>query len=221
MLIDLHNHSIWSKDGSDTLEELAENAVSRGVDVLGISDHNYWISKERLNEYRNDVYQLRKKYRGRLEILCGIEYSLIYPAEIQPEELDVFDYCLFEYYDRVISTKEMMEFRNRTKCPAGIAHMDGFALSQRENVDVIKLWADNNVFWELNMNKDEIHGYHEHCYCKKLMESDLQQKHVRDCGLKLSVGFDTHMLKDYDVGRIRMACEFIEEKGFDYPEFIR
>lgn len=221
MLIDLHNHSTWSRDGSDTIEQLADNAVKNGIDVLGISDHNYWITKDRLQEYRNAVYTLREQYKGRLRILCGIEYSLINTAGIEPEELDLFDYCLFEYYDSVMSTEEMMKIRNRTKCPSGIAHMDGFALSQKEGVDVIKLWADNNVFWELNMNKDEIHGYNEHYYCKMLMNSEEQQQHVRDCGLKLSVGFDTHMLKDYDVSRIKMACDFIEEKGFLYPEFVK
>lgn len=221
MLIDLHNHSTWSKDGSDTMEQLAENAVKNGVDVLGISDHNYWITKDRLDEYRNAIYGLREKYRDRLRILCGIEYSLIYPGEIEPEVLDDFDYCLFEYYDNVMSTTEMMKIRNRTKCPAGIAHMDGFGLSQKEGIDVIKLWADNNVFWKLNMNKDEIHGYREHYYCKMLMDSPEQQQHIKDCGLKLSVGFDTHMLKDYDVSCIKKACDFIEEKGFSYPEFVR
>ena len=221
MIIDLHNHSTWSRDGSNTLEELAENAVKCGVDVLGISDHNYWITKERLEEYRNAVYELREKYKGKLKILCGIEYSLINTADIQPEDLNPFDYCLFEYYNHVISTEEMMNIRRRTNCPAGIAHLDGFALSESEGIDVIKAWADNNCFWELNMNKDEIHGFREHQYCKNLMLSEEQQLHVKECGLKLSVGFDTHALKDYDVERVKIACDFIEEKGFLYPEFVK
>ena len=220
MIIDLHNHSTWSRDGSDTMEALVENAIQNGIDVIGVSDHNYWIGKEHLAEYRQAVYDLREKYKGSIKVLCGIEYSLINTAEIEPEKLDEFDYCLFEYYNHVISTEEMMRIRNRTKCPAGIAHLDGFALSESEGVDVIKLWSENDVFWELNMNKDEIHGYSEHQYCKNLMSLPEQQQHIKKCGIKLSVGFDTHMLKDYDVNRIKSACDFIENNGFSYPEFV-
>jgi len=70
------------------------------------------------------------------------------------------------------------------------------------------------------MNMDEIHGFREHQYCKNLMTSAQQQMHVKESGIKLSVGFDTHALKDYDVKRIKLACSFIEEKGFSYPDFI-
>lgn len=220
MIIDLHNHSTWSRDGSDSPEQLVENAIVCGVDVLGFSDHNYWITKEKLSEYREFIYSLREKYKSDIKILCGIEYSLINTAGIEPEELNPFDYCLFEYYNHIMSTNEMIEIRKRTECPVGIAHLDGFRLSEKEGLDVIKLWADNNIFWELNMNKDEIHGYSEHQYCKDLMSLPQQQQHVKNCGIKLSVGFDTHMLKDYDVARIKSACEFIEKNGFNYPDFI-
>ncbi len=220
MIIDLHNHSNWSRDAVNSMEELAENAIRCGVNVLGISDHNYWITKEKLAAYRSAVYELREKYKNDLNILCGIEYSLIQPAGIEPEDLDPFDYCLFEYYNHAMSTEEMLKIRNRTKCPVGIAHLDAFELSEKEGFDILPVWRENDLFWEMNMNKDEIHGYSEHYYCKKLMTSLECQQIVKESGVKISVGFDTHMLKDYDVTRVKAACEFIENNGFSYPNFL-
>lgn len=220
MKIDLHNHSTWSRDGSDTLKQLAENAVRSGLDVLGITDHNYWVGRDRLEDYRQSVYALQKEYQGELRILCGLEVSMIRLEGIVPKDLDPFDYCLFEYYEHVISTEEMVAFRDKTVCPSGIAHMDLFAMSDKEGIDVAQVWAEHDMFWELNMNLDEIHGYMEHSYCTEFMNSREQQSHVKACGLELSVGFDTHMLKDYDISRIEKACRFIEDNGFPYTKII-
>ena len=35
--VDLHNHTKFSYDGSNTPEEIIENAIRHGVDVIGIT----------------------------------------------------------------------------------------------------------------------------------------------------------------------------------------
>lgn len=43
--VDLHNHTKFSYDGSNTPEEIIENAIRHGVDVIGITDHQFSIGK--------------------------------------------------------------------------------------------------------------------------------------------------------------------------------
>lgn len=75
----LHTHTNWC-DGKDTFEALAETALAAGFDVLGFSGHSYTpfdtsycMSRERMAAYPAAVRALAARYRGRLEILCGIE----------------------------------------------------------------------------------------------------------------------------------------------------
>ena len=43
--VDLHNHTKFSYDGSNTPEEIIENAIRHGVDVIGITDHQFSIGE--------------------------------------------------------------------------------------------------------------------------------------------------------------------------------
>ena len=38
---DLHNHTRFSYDGSNTPEEIKENALSNGIELVGITDHQF------------------------------------------------------------------------------------------------------------------------------------------------------------------------------------
>lgn len=213
MYFDLHNHSMVSRDGHDAIEELIENGIRCGLDQIGITDHNDCIFRHRLDDYRRVIYKLRERYADKIQVLCGIEYSLADPKDIEVADLDVFDYCLFEYFHHKMTVQEMMKIRHRTNCPAGFAHVDIFALSERDQVDAARLMAENDIFWELNMNYDRVHSYQEHQYCIDLMTDRKKQEHVRSCNLALSVGSDTHILLDYNKDRIFSACDFISETG--------
>ena len=41
--VDLHNHTKFSYDGSNTPEEIIENAILCGIDVIGITYHQFTI----------------------------------------------------------------------------------------------------------------------------------------------------------------------------------
>ena len=66
---DFHIHSTFS-DGRDGLRELAEAAAARGMTAMGFSDHCYTPHD---TSYCMPAAQLDDEYRGRLDILCGIE----------------------------------------------------------------------------------------------------------------------------------------------------
>ena len=56
--VDLHNHTKFSYDGSNTPEEIIENAIRHGVDVIGITDHQFSIGENLpiYYEYKDNVY---------------------------------------------------------------------------------------------------------------------------------------------------------------------
>lgn len=86
---DLHTHTTFS-DGANTPEEMVEAALAQGMTCLGVSDHSYTsfdlepcIPKERLEERRRTMAELKERYRGRIRVLCGIEQDIWsdFPAE--------------------------------------------------------------------------------------------------------------------------------------------
>ena len=82
MLADLHTHSLFSFDGKphSTMENIAEAAIAAGLTHIAITDHCD-IDCELLGLYRPldrdaafaAMTALKEQYRGRIEVLCGIE----------------------------------------------------------------------------------------------------------------------------------------------------
>ena len=82
ILEDFHLHTTFS-DGKNTPEEMIRAALDMGMKRIGISDHaptpcgeSYCIARDRVTEYRETVNALKEKYRGRIDVLCGIEQDL-------------------------------------------------------------------------------------------------------------------------------------------------
>lgn len=76
---DLHTHTVFS-DGKNTPEEMVLAAIEKGLDTIGISDHSHTpfdsspcMKKEKLDEYFAELSRLKDKYKGKIEVLCGIE----------------------------------------------------------------------------------------------------------------------------------------------------
>lgn len=89
---DLHIHTTYS-DGKNTPEEVVLSAIEKGLKVIGFSDHaptffdsGYCMKTEKLDSYKEEIYALREKYKGKIEILCGIEQDVF--SDFIPEGLD-------------------------------------------------------------------------------------------------------------------------------------
>lgn len=92
---DLHIHSTYS-DGKDSLEDIVLSAINMGLSKVGFSDHSYTpfdesycISKENIKRYADEISVLKEKYKGKIEILLGIEQDY-YSTDITDE----FDYVI-------------------------------------------------------------------------------------------------------------------------------
>lgn len=239
MIQDLHAHTYYSFCGKDKPETIIEAAITGGIEVLGITDHNYGIGNARmdvhccealenrdygrtLERYYDHINLLREKYRDQICILRGIEVATLKEGHYAlPENADIsfFDYCLIENLDRIhgsITEGDLFAFAKRCACPVGIAHTDLFDVIGRlgENPEsYFKRMAEAGIFWEMNVSYDSIHNYHEHEYMLHFFESEEQQKIVRDSGVRLSVGFDGHRIEDYLPERVKSYCNRIHEMG--------
>src|SRR5215475_3637879 len=67
-----HVHSVWSYDGSWTLEALSERFSARGYRVLMMTEHDRGFSPARLNEFREAC---RRVSNDNILVVPGIEYS--------------------------------------------------------------------------------------------------------------------------------------------------
>ena len=93
----VHCHSSFC-DGKNTLEEMAEAAWKQGLQMIGFSGHShtpcdlsYCMSLEGTGQYRASIAGLKRRYQGRLDILCGLEWDLF--SDTDPGMFDYFIGC--------------------------------------------------------------------------------------------------------------------------------
>ncbi|MBQ8781697.1 MAG: histidinol-phosphatase HisJ family protein [Oscillospiraceae bacterium] len=90
-LIDCHTHTQFSVDSEADINEMLERACALGLAAYAVTDHaecNRWFSKEHYaddptypyynfgDDFENSVSavtELKKKYEGRLNLICGVE----------------------------------------------------------------------------------------------------------------------------------------------------
>jgi hypothetical protein len=133
-------------------------------------------------------------------------------------DISIFDYCLIENIceDASITNGDIFSFAKRCGCPMGIAHTDMFNFIEKIGEDPLEYFskmAEAGIFWEMNVNFDSIHKYHEHEYVKEFLANEEQQRIVRESGVRLSVGFDGHRVEDYLPDRVADYCKRITDLG--------
>ena len=239
MIQDVHSHTYYSYCGKDSPEALIQTAIANGIEHLGICDHYYGIVMNRpgvpydsdehriithnaaLKRYYEHIKVLADKYKDDIEVWCGIELTAVDKGfTLMPDGVDVsmFDYCFienFQYPSSVID--DVLAYAARCGCKrTGLAHMDLPAYLREKGLDrdeFFQKMKEQNVFWELNVNYDSKHKFKEHEYVKRFFENEELIEAVRRSGMKMAVGFDSHVLEDYNADRIKAACRKLEELG--------
>lgn len=212
MMMDLHNHTLWSYDGSNTPEQIIENAISCGFDVIGITDHQFTI-ENRLDEYIDNISECKEKYKNKITVLAGLEIGMTPPPEgLFASDTKGLDYVLFERLDKNNSMDfyEFLTLRHMYKCPVGLAHCDIFKMSERYGTDIPKILKDEDIFWELNTS-----GNYDYYY--DFLTSDKKREAVRRSGIGVSVGSDTHALFEFRKEQIIRANELVKDLGLPLP----
>lgn len=241
MIQDLHAHTYYSFCSNDKPETVIETAIASGVQLLGISDHNYGVGCARTEfcwnqgnrndaDYQNTLVRyydhmklLREKYARKIKILCGIEVCTLNNGRDSyalPDKADIsfFDFALIENLDdpRSIAKGDLFAFAKRCGCPVGVAHTDMFAFINsigEEPYRYFKKMAEQGIFWEMNVNYDSVHSFKSHDYVTEFFKNKTQQEIVKKSGVRLSVGFDGHAAKEYKATKVKTACTLIQNMG--------
>ena len=92
---DLHMHTTYG-DGRNTPEEMVLSALSIGMERIGFSEHSSvpfnpreGMTGDSVRKYIEEIRGLKEKYRGRIEILCGIEKD-----SASEQDVSEFDYVI-------------------------------------------------------------------------------------------------------------------------------
>lgn len=107
-MLDLHIHTCLCGHARGEAEEYIEEALKKGLSILGFSDHlphnhipplspftHLAMDERTLPHYVEEILTLREKYRGSLEILLGIEADY-YPG-YEEETVRLLESYPFDY----------------------------------------------------------------------------------------------------------------------------
>lgn len=89
---DLHIHSNWS-DGKNSIDEMTQAAVERGLSIIAISDHSPHLLKRYQDasyflEQALEIDKIRNKYSSRFTILKGVEVDIMPDGSLDlPQDL--------------------------------------------------------------------------------------------------------------------------------------
>ena len=161
----IHSHSTWS-DGNNTLEEMAEAAISKGFEYLVISDHSKsafyanGLSEERILAQHQQIHELNLKYAP-FRIFKSIESDILNDGSLDyPESLlSAFDLVIASVHSNLKMTEEkaMTRILKAIENPytSILGHMTGRLLLSRagypvDHKKIIDACAIHDVVIELN-----------------------------------------------------------------------
>ncbi len=168
----IHNHSNWS-DGANTIEEMVNALISKGIEYLVISDHSKaafyanGLSEEKIREQHKYVDELNEKFKtsakGKqpFKIFKSIECDILNDGSLDysDEVLASFDLVITSVHSNLKMTEEkaMTRLLKAISNPYTtiLGHMTGRLLLSRNGYPVnhpaiIDACAANHVAIELN-----------------------------------------------------------------------
>ncbi len=197
----IHSHSNWS-DGSNTLEEMAEECVKRGLEYLVISDHSKaaayanGLSEERIREQHRQIDQLNERYNP-FKIFKSIECDILGDGSLDYSNniLSTFDLVIASVHSnlKMSEGKAMMRLLRAIENPYTtiLGHMTGRLLLSRngypvDHKKIIDACAENHVAIELNAHPRRL---------------DIDWKYIDyaiEKGVLISINPDAHALDGFD-----------------------
>ncbi len=167
----IHSHSNWS-DGSNTIEEMAKAASSKGFEYLVISDHSKsafyasGLSEEKIKEQHKYVDELNSKLAP-FKIFKSIECDILNDGSLDYSEavLSTFDLVIASVHSnlKMPEEKAMARLIKAIENPYTtiLGHMTGRLLLSRKGYPVdhkkiIDACAANNVVIELNAHPNRL-----------------------------------------------------------------
>ena len=197
----IHSHSKWS-DGTNTLEEMAEECIKQGMEYLVISDHSKaaayanGLTEERIREQQRQIEQLNEQYKP-FKIFKSIECDILGDGAMDYTDniLSTFDLVIASIHSNIKMNEEkaMMRLTRAIENPYTtiLGHMTGRLLLSRngypvDHKKIIDLCLANHVVIELNAHPRRL---------------DIDWKYIDyaiEKGVLISIDPDAHALDGYD-----------------------
>jgi DNA polymerase (family 10) len=207
ILGDLHCHTTKS-DGSNTISELANKAISLKYKYLGISDHTVGLgvasglSDKKLLAHKAEIQKVNKKFNN-LRLLAGAEINIKADGklDISSSTLAKLDYGIGSVHSAFNQTESVMTKRILSALKFGIkifGHPSGRLIGHRQGYDVdwieiFKACARYDVALEINSFPERL---------------DLKDTLIKDAigyGCKFCIDSDAHALEHMDLIKYGIA----------------
>ena len=200
---ELHSHSTWS-DGTLSIEQMAQEAISRGYHVLAITDHSGSLAiagglqADELPHQRTEIDSVQRQLGDQIKLLQGAEIeiradgSLDYPDEV----LASLDIVVASLHVSLRQPRQQVTARllNAIRNPHIdiIAHPSGRLLPNREGADldmdaVLDAAAEYGTALEINAHPS------------RLDLEDIYARRATEMGIPLSINTDAHSPADLDM----------------------
>jgi DNA polymerase (family 10) len=214
---DMQVHTI-ATDGKNTIEEMAEKAVSLGYEYLCITDHSKQVRVARglddsqLLEHINKIKKVAQKFHD-ITILAGVEVDILEDGRLDISD-DVLKRCDIViaaiHYHTKMSAEQMTERIIKALKNPNVdifAHPTGRLIPDRDAYpvhikDVIKCCFDYNVVLEINAHP------------QRLDLNDINARLAKMCGVKLEISSDAHSTMQMDLMRFGI---FVARRGWVEP----
>ena len=197
----IHSHSKWS-DGANTIEEMANECIKRGLEYLVLSDHSKaafyanGLTEERIREQHRHIDELNAKLKP-FKIFKSIECDILNDGSMDYSDdiLATFDLVIASIHTnlKMPEDKAMQRLLKAISNPyvTILGHMTGRLLLSRngypvDHKKIIDACIENNVVIELNAHP-------------RRLDIDWRYiDYVLEKGGLLSIDPDAHALEGYD-----------------------
>lgn len=198
---DLHCHTTWS-GGVNSIEEMAQKAMSLNYSYIGIADHTKYLrienglDEKRLKEQRKEIDSLNKKLN--IRILQGCEANILADGsiDIKDSALKELDFVIAGIHSHFKLSKDQMTKRMikamRNPNVDIISHPTGRIIGKREEYDIdfdkiLVVAKETNTVLEINS------------YPARLDLNDVNINRAVNAGVKMIINTDAHQKEHMDL----------------------
>lgn len=215
--LDIHTHTIASGHGTScTIADMAKAAYSKGLSLLGITDHGPATMCSCKPSYFRSLAMAPKKRCG-VELLYGVELNILDyqgSVDLDPDTLAILDYAIASIHPKNLKPGSRAENTNAyieaMKNP--FVKMIGHCDDTKYNVDyeaLVQAAKDNKILLEINNSSLSPDGYRG----DTTQNNQELLKWCKKYGMPIVLSSDSHGTEH--IGDIKYAEEFVF--NFDYP----
>jgi DNA polymerase (family 10) len=200
---ELHSHSTWS-DGTLTIRQMAQAAISRGLKVLAITDHSAslgvagGLSVDELKAQRLEIDAVQTELGDAIRLLqgCEVEIRADGALDFPDEALAGLEIVIAALHSSLRQPREQVTERllkaMRNPHVDVIAHPTGRLIPNREGADldmdaVLATAAEHGVALEINAHPS------------RLDLEDIYARRAWQMGIRLCINTDAHSASDLDM----------------------